>query len=83
MTANIDPITLEVVRNRLDVISDEMQATLLRSAHSSVIKEGMDASAALFDSRAQLIAQANALPVHLGSLGPAVARICRPFRQQR
>lgn len=79
MTANIDPITLEVVRNRLDVISDEMQATLLRSAHSSVIKEGMDASAALFDSRAQLIAQANALPVHLGSLGPAVARICEAF----
>ena len=79
MTANIDPITLEVIRNRLDVISDEMEATLLRSAHSSVIKEGMDASAALFDRHARLIAQANALPVHLGSLGPAVARICEVF----
>lgn len=79
MTSNVDPITLEVVRNRLDVISDEMEATLLRSAHSSVIKEGMDASAALFDGSAGLIAQANALPVHLASLGPAVERICTVF----
>jgi N-methylhydantoinase B len=79
MLANIDPITLEVIRNRLDTISDEMEVTLLRSAHSSVIKEGMDASAALFDADAQLIAQANAAPVHLASLGPAVQRICEVF----
>ena len=79
MFSNFDPVTLEVVRSRLDVISDEMEATLLRSAHSSVIKEGMDASAALFDGGAELIAQANALPVHLASLGPAVERICEVY----
>ena len=79
MNTNFDPVTLEVVRSRLDVISDEMEATLLRSAHSSVIKEGMDASAAMFDGRAELIAQANALPVHLASLGPAVERICEVY----
>ena len=79
MSTNFDPVTLEVVRSRLDVISDEMEATLLRSAHSSVIKEGTDASAALFDGGAELIAQANALPVHLASLGPAVERICEVY----
>ena len=41
----IDPITLEVVRNRFDVIAEEMQDTLLRSAFSPIVREGRDASA--------------------------------------
>ena len=44
----IDPITLEVVRNRLAVIADEMEEILLRSSYSPIVKEGLDASAALF-----------------------------------
>ena len=45
MTA-IDPILLEVLRNRLDAIADEMELTLLKSAASPIVKEGLDASAA-------------------------------------
>ncbi|GIT26251.1 MAG: hypothetical protein CM1200mP41_22950 [Gammaproteobacteria bacterium] len=40
-----DPITLEVVRNKVDGIANEMQSTLLRSSFSTVVKEGLDASA--------------------------------------
>ena len=47
--ASIDPILLEVLRNRLDAIADEMELTLLRSAASPIVKEGLDASAALFN----------------------------------
>ena len=43
-----DPITLEVVRNKLDGIANEMQSTLLRSSFSPIVKEGLDASASLF-----------------------------------
>ena len=42
----LDPITLEVVRNKLDDIADEMEITLLKSSHSTVVKEALDASAA-------------------------------------
>src|SRR5207249_214277 len=42
----IDPILLEVLRNRLDAIADEMELTLLKSAASPIVKEGLDASAA-------------------------------------
>ena len=38
----VDPVTLEVVRNRLDVIAQEMELALIRSAFSVVIKEGAD-----------------------------------------
>jgi len=47
-TRAVDPILLEVVRNRLETIADEMELTLLKSAASPIVKEGLDASAALF-----------------------------------
>jgi N-methylhydantoinase B len=74
-----DLITLEVLRNKFDVIADEMEIALLKSAYSSIVKEGMDASAALFTTRGETIAQAASIPIHLGSLGPAVQRIMQEF----
>ena len=75
----IDPILLEVLRNRLDAIADEMELTLLKSAASPIVKEGLDASAALFNTRGETIAQAAAIPIHLGALQFAAQRIVRAF----
>jgi N-methylhydantoinase B len=75
----VDPITLEVFRNRFDVIAKEMQSTLLRSAYSIILKEGADASCALFSARGEIIAQADAQPLHLAALVPAVQRILQEF----
>ena len=63
--SRIDAITLEVVRNKLEGIANEMQATLLFSAFSPIVKEAMDCSAALFTADGQTIAQATAIPIHL------------------
>jgi N-methylhydantoinase B len=71
----IDPITLEVIRNRLEFIADEMEISLLKSAYSSIIQEALDASAAIFDVKGQTIVQATALPVQLAMLIPAVKSI--------
>src|SRR5580704_7994297 len=64
----IDPVTLEVLRNALESIADEMGAVLKRTSFSPNIKERMDASCAVFDAKAQLVAQAEHVPVHLGSM---------------
>jgi N-methylhydantoinase B len=64
----VDPITLEVLRNALESIADEMGAVLKRTSFSPNIKERMDASCAIFDAEAQLVAQAEHVPVHLGSM---------------
>src|SRR6266851_983211 len=64
----IDPVTLEVLRNALESIADEMGAVLKRTSFSPNIKERMDASCAIFDGAAQLVAQAEHVPVHLGSM---------------
>lgn len=71
----IDPITLEVIRNRLNVIADEMESILLRSSFSAIMKEALDGSTAIFDAQGNTIAQASAIPVHLGSLIPAVRKV--------
>jgi N-methylhydantoinase B len=68
----IDPITLEVLRNALESVADEMGAVLKRTSFSPNIKERMDASCAVFDAAAQLVAQAEHVPVHLGSMLVAV-----------
>src|SRR5262245_48642038 len=74
-----DPITLEVLRNALEATAQEMGATLKLTAFSPNIKERMDASCAIFDAKAQLVAQAEHVPVHLGSMlravGPTVATV--------
>src|SRR4051812_11848221 len=69
---SLDPITLEVLRNRLDAIAENMEATLVRCAYSSMVKEAADASVALFNVNGDTIAQSLALPIHLGSMPPAV-----------
>ena len=66
--AAVDPVLLEVLRNRLDAIADEMELTLLKSAASPIVKEGLDASAALFNVSGETVAQAAAIPIHLGAL---------------
>lgn len=69
----VDPVTLEVLRNALESIADEMGAVLKRTSFSPNIKERMDASCAIFDAQAQLVAQAEHVPVHLGSMLKAVS----------
>jgi len=78
----IDPITAEVVRNKLDGIANEMESTLLRSSFSPIVKEGLDASASLFTTSGETLAQAIAIPIHLGTLIPVVATILDVFPLQ-
>ena len=76
---SIDTITLEVLRNRLDAIADNMESTLIRCAYSTIIKEGGDCSVALFDLNGDTVAQGLAIPVHLGSMPPAVKSMLTAF----
>jgi N-methylhydantoinase B len=68
-------IELQVLGSSLRSIAEEMGAILIRSAFSANIKERRDCSTALFDERGRMIAQAEHIPVHLGSLPDAVAAV--------
>jgi N-methylhydantoinase B len=71
----LDPIAREVMAHAFAGIAEEMGLVLVHSAVSPNIRERRDASAALFDARGDMIAQAAHIPVHLGALADAVAAV--------
>jgi N-methylhydantoinase B len=65
---HLDPITVQVIGAQLVTISEEMGAVLRRASYSTNIKERADCSTALFDERGRLVAQAENIPIHMGSM---------------
>lgn len=68
----IDSIELEIFKNLFHSISEEMGASLRRTAFSPNIKERRDYSCALFASDGNVIAMGDHMPVHLGSMPMSV-----------
>jgi N-methylhydantoinase B len=75
----VDPVTLEVVRNALVGAAEEAGAALRRTASSPNIKERADCSTAVFDAQARMVAQAEHIPVHLGSMPASVEAALAAF----
>lgn len=69
MSAALSPVTLEVVRNGLYAIAEEMSVIVMRSARSPLLKEAGDLSSALTDAQGRLIAQGRDIPIHMGVMG--------------
>ena len=77
--ASIDPVTIEVVRGWMESVTEEMQATVVKTAHSPLICEARDATCALFDRDGRTAAQASAMPVHLGVLAELGRRFAEKY----
>ncbi|MCE1247457.1 MAG: hydantoinase B/oxoprolinase family protein [Firmicutes bacterium] len=75
-------VQLEIFRNVLTGVAEEMGVRLQRSAYSPNIKERRDYSCALFHNDGRLIAQAAHIPVHLGSMPVLIERILEKFSFQ-
>ena len=71
----LDPAGLQVLIARLSGIAHEMGAVLRRGAFSPNIKERADCSAAVFDPEGRMLAQAEHIPVHLGSMPASGAAV--------
>jgi len=71
----ISPVILEIIRSGLEYSAYEMGIALRNSSFSHNIKERMDHSCAFFNKKGELIAQAEHIPVHLGSFEFGVKRL--------
>lgn len=67
MSADLDPITVEVIGAALSSIVEETGEALVRASYSTNIKERRDCSTALFDREGRTLCQAEHIPIHLGS----------------
>ncbi len=72
MPSNLDPADYAVISQALQAIGREMGAKLVRSAYSTVVREARDASAALTDRDGHVVAQAELIPMQLGSIGATI-----------
>jgi N-methylhydantoinase B len=73
----IDPVTLAVLKGRLEQIADEMDATLFRSAFNPIIAEAHDASHGLYHSITgeTLVQGKSGLPIFVGAMSFAVKTV--------
>ena len=53
----IDPITLEVLWNRLLSVCSEQQAALMRTAFSTIVRQSQDLACGVFFVRGNMVAQ--------------------------
>jgi N-methylhydantoinase B len=79
----MDRITLEVIGATLLSIAEEMGEALIKASYSSNIKERQDCSTAIFNMRGEVIAQAEHIPMHLGSLIMIVREILARYPADR
>jgi N-methylhydantoinase B len=64
----MNPITAAIIASSLAYAIEEMGIAIRNASYSPNIKERLDHSCALFNRNARLVAQAEHIPVHLGSL---------------
>jgi N-methylhydantoinase B len=69
MTVVLDPVEYAILSQSLIAAAREMGVKLIRSAYSTILREARDGSAALLDAQGGTVAQAELIPMQLGSIG--------------
>ena len=74
-----DPVRLELVKNAIGSVVDEMVLTVIRIAYSSIMKDTMDLSSAFCDRHGRMIAQGLSVALHLGSIPDAMDNVIAKY----
>jgi N-methylhydantoinase B len=75
----VDAITVEVLRQSLIGVVQEMQNSLFCTGYSTIIRESKDASCAIADLDGRIVAQHTVLPLHLGAFPETIQSILRAY----
>jgi len=79
----VDGITLEVMRNALQSVAEEMGVTLIRTALSINIKDRRDCSSAIYTANGELVAQAEHIPLHLGLMPSVIKAVLQMYPAEK
>lgn len=75
----LGPIELEIMRNALTAAAAEMDVTIWRTSRSTIVRELLDYSTAVFDAHGDDVAQSARIPQHLNSMGAGLRTVSREF----
>lgn len=79
MKPELGPVTLEVLRNAFTATANEMDVTVWRTSRSTIVREMLDYSTAVFDRDGYNVAQSARIPGHLNSMSAGLVTIVRDF----
>jgi N-methylhydantoinase B len=72
-------VTLEVIRHRLQHLTQEMSAAIVKTAVSPVVSEARDFSCIVYDADGHIVGTASTVPFHFGVCAAAVGVVRRRF----
>jgi N-methylhydantoinase B len=79
-TKAIDPVTLEVIWNRLLSVANEQQDALIRTAFSTIVRESQDLACGIFDRHGRMIAQSiSGTPGHINAMATSMKHFLAAF----
>ncbi|AHF76598.1 Putative 5-oxoprolinase (ATP-hydrolyzing) [Sodalis praecaptivus] len=76
---DINPLTLSVVRHKLQAIAEEMAETMTHTCFSPILNQNQDFSTVIADADGSTIAQAERVPIHMGAMSWALKEMLRRF----
>jgi N-methylhydantoinase B len=83
-TKVMDPVTLEVIWNRLLSVANEQQDALIRTAFSTIVRESQDLACGLFDTKGQMIAQSiSGTPGHINAMATSMKHFLHAFPPEK
>ena len=77
--AVVDPVTFSVVYARLNGILSEMTETILTTARNPILYGAKDFTCTVMTARAEVLSMHDCLPVHVGTMSPALRFVIRAF----
>jgi N-methylhydantoinase B len=76
----IDPVTLEVIWNRLLSVANEQQDALIRTAFSTIVRESQDLACGMFDPKGRMVAQSiSGTPGHINAMATSMKHFLNAF----
>jgi N-methylhydantoinase B len=78
--SSFDPVTLQILWNRIIALVDEASATLVRTSFSTLVRESNDFSCVVTDAMGNSLAQSTAsIPSFIGTLPATVKLLLKEF----
>ena len=75
----LDPITAQVIQNRLSGIVQEMQTNIFRTGYSTIVRESQDASCMILDANGDVVGEHVILPLHIAALPEVIRAIYKAY----
>ena len=75
LSPDIDPVKFELIKNSMSFLVNEMGLTLVRTSYSGILRDNMDFSTGIADTKGEMVAQGLSVPMQFGPMPDAVAAV--------